>query len=621
MTSEFIARLSLSMNAIVATFCVGFSLLAADAPRAQSVVGGVPIKEDAAVIRLRPGQLPEVRVSGALLHRLLTAELAAQGDDFDAAAPAMLDLARTVGDVRLARRAVEFYLAGENLPGALDAVRVWQRLALNDDDAREAGEALLELAVAAGQTEGLVAALRARLLAVGETGADRASVIWQTRGTLSQLRDSAAALAILDEALPSGARQWPEARLALAVMAHAAGDTARAMSEARLALALQPDFEDAARLLLEAGLAADGADDADAASAAMSEARRFAARHPDARRLRLTLAQAYAEAGRVDEALAELQAMAQHAPEDFDLLTLQAQVQVGAGRLAEARALLRQYIDVQSQRRDANRSDSTDANAGLADAWGLLARIAEREGRLDEAVALLGNIDDASRLHAVRLRQARLLARLNRVDAALATVRALDAQDEDDAVRAALTVAQILRNAGRVDEAIEELVAADEDFPDTVPVKYDLAMVYESQGNLAEFERLMRAIIALQPEHAQAYNALGYTLADHNIRLGEAQDLIARAHALRPDDPYILDSLGWVAFRQGRHDEALAHLQRAWDARPEAEIAAHLGEVLWLTGKPDAARARWRDGAALDADNTALRETLQRLGVSLEGAQ
>jgi len=406
----------------------------------------------------------------------------------------------------------------------------------------------------------------------------------------------------------------PEARLALAALAHEAGDADRAVTEARLALALQPDSEDAARYLLEVGLRANAKTHTDVA---IADARRFAARYPNARRLRLTLAQALSQARRHDEALEELQAMAHHAPEDFDLLTLQAQVQLGAGRLGQARALLHQYIEVQSQRRDANRPDANDAGSGLADAWVLLARIAEREDRLDEAVALLAKVDDESMLHAVRLRQALLLARLQRVDDALATVRVLDAQDEDEAIRAALTIAQILRNADRVDEAIEELTAADEDFPDTVPIKYDLAMLYEHAGSLAEFERLMRAIIALEPDHAQAYNALGYTLADRNIRLSEAQDLITRAHELRPDDPYILDSLGWVHYRLGQFERALAYLQRAWDAQPQVEIAAHLGEVLWLTGQFDAARARWRDGAALEADNETLCETLQRFDVDL----
>jgi len=622
------------MKTIVALLCVSLRLLAGDVTHAQAAIDGTAstpsfTSEDTAVIRLRSGQLPEVRVSGALLHRLLAAEFAAQQGDIDAAARAMLGLSRTIGDVRLVRRALEFFWAADNLPGALEAARDWRRLTPDDEEARSAE---LTLAVAAGQTEGIVAALRARMAAAGEVPANQAAAIREVRATLAHLRDRAQALAILDAVLPSDARQLPAARLALARLAHAAGDVARALTEARLALALQPDAEDAARLLLEYGLQAsapaDSAESADVdiadaaiTEAAIAEARRFAARYPNARRLRLTLVQALSDAGRHDEAIDELQAMARHAPEDFDLLTMQAQVQLGAGRLAAARALLHQYIAVQSQRRDANRPEATDATSNLAEAWLLLARIAEREDRLDDAVALLDHVDDESVLYAVRLRQALLLARLHRVDEALATVYALDAQDEDEAIRAALVAAQILHNADRIDEAIEELVAADADFPDTVPVKYDLAMLYERENNLAEFERLMRAIITLEPDHAQAHNALGYTLAERNIRLLEAQDLIVRAHELRPDDPYILDSLGWVYYRLGQFDHALAYLQRAWDAQPQVEIAAHLGEVLWRTGQRDAARERWRDGAALDAGSQTLRETLQRFGVDLGAPQ
>jgi len=612
------------MKTIVATLCVGFALLVTSVLRAQPVL---ETPEDTAVIRLRPGQLPTVRVSGSLLYRLLVAEMAAQRDDYETAASMMLDLARTIGDVRLARQGLQWYLEVNNLPGALAAAREWLRLSPTDEQAYWTELALM---AASGHTQGLAAALRARMMAAVDNSADPVATIKQVHATLAHVRKREEALAILDEALLPATRQLPEARLALAALAHAAGDSDRAVTEARLALALQPDSEDAARAMLEYGLQAGKVDhsvaqseaDAHASSTAtvhraIADARRFAARYPNARRLRLALAQAFAESQRYDEALAELQAMASHAPEDFDLLFMQAQVQMGADRLPQARELLHQYIAVQLQRRAANRSEADDATVGLADAWVLLARIAEQQNQLDAAVALLARVDDEAMRYAARLRQALLLARLQRVDEALALVQGLDAQDEGEAIRAALTAAQILRNAGRVAQAIAELEAADEDFPDTVPVKYELAMLYERQDNLVEFERLLRAVMVLEPNHAQAHNALGYTLADRGIRLAEAQDLIARAHALRPDDPYILDSLGWIYYRLGQHERALTYLQRAWEAQPEVDIAAHLGEVLWLTGQRDAAQQRWRDGAALDADNETLSETLRRLGVSL----
>src|SRR5690606_42130277 len=133
---------------------------------------------------------------------------------------------------------------------------------------------------------------------------------------------------------------------------------------------------------------------------------------------------------------------------------------------------------------------------------------------------------------------------------------------------------------------------------------------------VAEMERLLRQIIALDPEHAHAHNALGYTLADRNERLPEALELIIRALSLLPGDPYILDSMGWVQFRLGHNDKAIDYLRQAYALRPEAEIAAHLGEVLWAAGRRDEAMTMLREAMSKDADNRTVRDTLRRLKVS-----
>jgi len=132
-----------------------------------------------------------------------------------------------------------------------------------------------------------------------------------------------------------------------------------------------------------------------------------------------------------------------------------------------------------------------------------------------------------------------------------------------------------------------------------------------------EMERVLRRVIELKPDHHHAYNALGYSLAERNQRLPEARDLIAKAVELAPNDPFIADSLGWVEFRLGNTTQALQHLKRAYASRPDTEIAAHLGEVLWVAGQRDEARRVWREGRTRDADNEVLRETLARLQVKL----
>jgi Flp pilus assembly protein TadD len=130
-------------------------------------------------------------------------------------------------------------------------------------------------------------------------------------------------------------------------------------------------------------------------------------------------------------------------------------------------------------------------------------------------------------------------------------------------------------------------------------------------------ERLLRRVMALKPDHPHAHNALGYSLADRGLRLPEARELIARALSLSPGDPFITDSLGWVEFKSGNLPEALRILQGAYKSRPDAEIAAHLGEVMWAMGRREQALTVWREGLTLSPDNDTLRDTLKRLRVKL----
>jgi tetratricopeptide (TPR) repeat protein len=138
-------------------------------------------------------------------------------------------------------------------------------------------------------------------------------------------------------------------------------------------------------------------------------------------------------------------------------------------------------------------------------------------------------------------------------------------------------------------------------------------MLAEKLGRAEEMERLLRRLIAAKPDYHHAYNALGFSLAERNVRLDEARQLITKALEFAPDDPFIVDSLGWVEFRSGRFDEALRLLQTAFQKRPDAEIAAHMGEVLWTLGQRDKALAVWKKAAEINPDNETLLETTRRL--------
>ena len=609
---------SLSKNSFIPSLAAGCAAACAllwtphalsQTPPSKGVSQSTPLQikprvAESEEIWLRSGQLPDVTLTSNILFRILAAEISAQRSVFIPAGKTMLDLAREVGDYRLARRGLEFYLAGGNLAGALDAARVWLRI--SPDDA-EAVSTEMALSAASGQTSGLAQALRKQI----DAATDKTAAIGQAVAVLSRMPDRAVAFSILDRAInESNAKNLPAARLALADMAQLAGENERALSEAKAALVAAPRSEDAAMRVFEYGLKVDP-------EQAQKDARLFIAAQPQARRLRLMLTSYLTDQRNFDAAMKELTAMAKRAPEDFDLMFMQAQVAYRANQLDQARGLLEQFVSVQSQRQRANAEGATDASAALADAYMLLARIFEDQGLLDDAVAQLNKIEDPATRHGARLRQALIRARQGNTDQALAIIDAAGPETDEEVVLGVTAAAQILRDANRIDDAIARLKVADQQQPDTVEIKYELAMLYERKGQVKDTERLLREVIALDSGHAHSYNALGYALADRNQRLPEALKLITRALEISPQDPFIMDSMGWVKYRMGDRTAAIDYLSKAYAKRPETDIAAHLGEVLWVQGQRDEALKIFREGAAKEPQNPVLLETVRRLGVKL----
>jgi tetratricopeptide (TPR) repeat protein len=257
--------------------------------------------------------------------------------------------------------------------------------------------------------------------------------------------------------------------------------------------------------------------------------------------------------------------------------------------------------------------DAATPDQGLTQAWLLLAQAAEQRGDYAAAEAWLARIDNPRRALEVQTRRAVLMARQGRVTPARELVRSVPEPSTVEARAKLLAEAQVLREVKQWSEAYAVLDSANRRFPDDADLLYEQAMMAEKINQLESMEALLRRVMALKPEHAHAYNALGYSLADRNLRLEEAKILIERALQLTPGDPFITDSLGWVQFRLGNREEALRLLQQAYKARPDAEIAAHLGEVLWALGRQDEARRIWAEAASRDAANDVLRETLVRL--------
>jgi len=259
-------------------------------------------------------------------------------------------------------------------------------------------------------------------------------------------------------------------------------------------------------------------------------------------------------------------------------------------------------------------SDDEDTPRGAVQAYLMLAQIAEQTGRLDVAQSYLNRIDSPQEALRVQMRQAAILARQGQMEQALQLVRNAPELQADDARNKLSFAVQLLRDYRMFAQAYQLLGDALPQFDQDVDLIYEQAMLAEKLGKLAEMEQLLRSVIALKPDYHQAYNALGYALADRMVRLPEARTLVKKALEFAPDDPFIVDSLGWVEFRSGNLELALHLLQGAYKARPDAEIAAHMGEVLWSMQRVEQARSIWNEGLALNPENETLLETMRRLG-------
>ena len=331
--------------------------------------------------------------------------------------------------------------------------------------------------------------------------------------------------------------------------------------------------------------------------------------------IRMGYGRALIGAQRFAEALTQMQLINTQKPDFADAWLVRGSLEIQDKGPAAAEKSLKQYLSLLPAEQDPN--DETETGRGAVQAYLLLAQIAELNGKPDEANALLQRIKSPQDALRVTVRRATLLARQGKLDEARAAIRNAPERQADDARTKLATEIQLLRDYKQMSEAYTLLTTAVQTYPDDNTFAYDLAMVAEKLGRPEEMETLLRKLIAKAPDYHHAYNALGYSLADRGIRLPEARQLIQKALEFAPADPFIVDSLAWVEFRSGNLPEAQRLLQQAYASRQDAEIAAHLGEVLWVSGQREAATKIWRQGLELQKDNETLRETIQRLNPSL----
>lgn len=584
------------------TYWMAIALLAC-ASGAQAQLAKAPEPETAA-----QEKAPErSALNASIFYQVVLAELSFNNGDLGAAYSLMLHAARESSEAQLFQRAVDMALSGRDANAAIGAAKAWQQAL---PQSQEADRYLLQLLIGLNRLPDTLLPLQ-RSVARAPVP-ERAALITALTRLYLRASDKTVAADVIEKALSAelGNRSsGPAAWAAIGNLRIVAGNRAAALAAARKGAALAPLSDEVASLAIN--LLDGSSDDLDALLSA------YFAAAPTAN-VRMGYVRKLIELQRYAQALAQAIVLTDAQPDFADAWLVRGSIEFQNQDLQKAQQSLGRYLDVLPANRAQDVSDEESLTPrGLVQAYLLLSQIAEKQGDFAQAQSLLARINSPQDTARVQIRRALMLSKQGRVDEALALVRNLPEDDADQARAKLQAQLQVYRDARREEEAYALLTQATQQSPQDPDLLYELALSAEKLGQSEAMEKILRRVIALQPDYHAAYNALGYSLAERNQRLPEARALIEKALTFAPNDPFILDSLAWVEFRSGNSAEAVRILRAAYTARPDAEIAAHLGEVLWTMQLRDEANAAWAKGLELQRDNDTLKATILRLRGSL----
>ena len=545
---------------------------------------------------------PNSALDGELFYQLIVGEMTVQEGEPGAGFALVLDAARKTNDAQLYQRATEIALQSRSGDAALQAAQAWKQAQPTSPDANRY---VLQILIALNR--------------IGDTGpylksgveqvpvAERSLAIAAIPRAYARVSDKKRAAEIVEEALASylsnpatSASAWTT----VGRMRVAAGDAPGALDAATRGQASDAKAEGPVLVALELmDPSRPGAE---------SIIKNYLGSNPAAiPELRMGYARGLLDAQRYAEASAQLQFVIRQKPDFAPAWLVLGSLQLQDNQLSLAQTSLERYVALNKLTPTAE----DEPNRGLAQAYLSLAQIAEKRKDFAGAEAWINKIENPEDLMLAQTRRASILASQGKLAEGLQLIRNLPERNADDARLKLVAETGLLRDLKQYQMAYDVLGQAIAKSPEDADLIYDQAMMAEKLGKLPEMERLLRRVIELKPEYHNAYNALGYSFAERNIRLPEARQLIQKALEYVPNDPFIRDSLGWVEFRMGNRAEASRIFAEAFKAKPDAEIAAHFGEVLWSMGEREKALAIWREGQLLNPENETLLETFKRLRV------
>ena len=575
----------LTALALLLTLLGGCASTVADRPDASAAAEATDAAApaDAPAAPVEP-PVPERPIPAASVYPLLAAEFALRQRDYARALETYLEQAPLLRDPAISAHATRLaqYLQRED--AALEAATLWAEL---EPDSSEARDTLATLLIRQGRTPEALT----QLAAVARLEGDARFPALLNRFDELPPAEQAALDDAVTELLPAFEGSVP-LRLTAALIAAERDDPARARARLNEVFALDPQQHQA--LLLDARLRMDAGE---RNPLARIEAALDA--EPDNDRLRLQYARLLARDD-MTAARQQFEILSVNNPRDGDILFSLALINEELGDRVAAKAYLRQVLAL-GQRPD--------------DVYFALGRMAEEDGELAKAIQHYMQVGDGPEFVAANARIGELLLRAGELPRFLGHFTTLRQSYPPRSEQLYALQANLLNAAGRTETVLEVLGEGLDAHPGSTSLLYSRSVAHERSGDIAAAELDLRTILDREPDNATALNALGYTLANRTTRYQEARALIARALALEPEEPAILDSMGWVLYHQGEYEQALDYLTRAYAAFPDPEVAAHLGEVLWASGDREGARRIWQSALDEAPEHPVLRATLERLGV------
>jgi tetratricopeptide (TPR) repeat protein len=576
-------RLSLSLSLLLLCGCAlapaSQATPAQDAP-AQDPTSG----QASAAQRTEPGAEGSPAVE-AQFH-VMAGEMAAGRQQPGTAAKEFLAALDYQPDPQLAARATAQALLAQDDKLALEAAHKWQAI---DPTSLDVREVITRLALRTGEDD---EAYRQCLSIVRDHPGGLDDGFHHVALLLEQEGDKGpAAMALMDRLVGQYPKQ-AAAYQAQGLLALRFGKPDAAEQAAREAIKLKPSKE--ASLLLVGALVKKG--DVAGADQVMDSVLK---NNAEASEVRLGYARLLIESNQMDHGREQLERVLREEPGNTEAHFTLALMDIDQHKYEEAET----HLQIVAKKPDR-----------VGDAEYFLGRVAEERHQYKQALGHYEKVSNGQQGLDAAVRRAAMLGKLNRVDDARNILESLREQFPALSDRFMMAEGEILLEAGAYDQALELYGAALQDEPDNDDILYARSLVYERMSRVADSEADLRKILGKTPDDARALNALGYTLTVHTDRLDEADKLVSKALQLTPDDPAVIDSLGWLRFRQGRPQDALPLLQKAYAQFPDGEVAAHLGEVMWSLGDKDKARALLAQAAKTDPDNSQLRDTIKRLG-------